>query len=202
MDGDGFNLYDGGRFMTARYMVDDVGLAMDVAWPDHHRRQQPIAALLGIESRKTRDRLLGAIKSAIHRREPELMLWRAADHILGFMLEIRPAREAGKAVVVASDLDQPVQTLSGELLIDMLGITRAEADVAVALFNGDSLSEIASARNVRLETVRGQVKSLLRKLNLPNQKRLTLLLSRIALSPLLAPPNPPHGGWQPSAASL
>ena len=45
-----------------------------------------------------------------------------------------------------------------------------------------SLAEIAASRGVGLETVRGQVKSLLRKMELRSQKQLVRILTRIAVA--------------------
>lgn len=188
--------------LTMHYLVDDRGLACDVVSSSSHEGFQSISWLLGIAHNGTRDRLLAAIRSAIHGHLPSIMVWRRAEQILGCMLEIRPAREGGKAVVTTVDLDEPIDTLHPELLVDMLGITRAEAEVAIALFDGDAPANIAVDRGVQIETVRGQIKSLLHKLNLPNQKRLTLLLSRIALSPTLRQGHPPHGGWPMRAPQI
>lgn len=180
---------------TTSYVVNGSGVgavAVDA------RRSGPICSLLGINDKKTRERLHNAIDAAIRERRPEIMLWRDPDHVLGCIIEVRPAREADRAVVTTSDLDEPVRTLRPSLLVSLLGLSQAEAEVAIALYDGAEMAEIADRRRVQLETVRGQVKNLLHKLNLPNQKRLGILLSRIALSPLLARAHPPHGGWQPS----
>lgn len=49
------------------------------------------------------------------------------------------------------------------LLIDIFGFTRAEADVAVALVGGVTAEDVSRARGVSLETVRSQIRSILRK---------------------------------------
>jgi DNA-binding CsgD family transcriptional regulator len=62
----------------------------------------------------------------------------------------------------------------------LLGLTTSEAEIASQLLLGDSISEIARARKTAVDTVRGHVKSLLRKTGLPSQKHLVTLLSRVA----------------------
>lgn len=52
---------------------------------------------------------------------------------------------------------------SMELLVDFFGLTRAEAQVAVALAGGSTAEAVALARGVSLETVRSQIRVILRK---------------------------------------
>jgi len=49
------------------------------------------------------------------------------------------------------------------LLIDLFGLTRAEAEVAVALAGGVTAEDVARTRRVSLDTVRTQVRAILRK---------------------------------------
>ncbi len=49
------------------------------------------------------------------------------------------------------------------LLIDLFGLTRSEAEVAVALAGGVTAEEVARTRAVTLDTVRSQIRAILRK---------------------------------------
>jgi DNA-binding NarL/FixJ family response regulator len=181
--------------MPSNYIVDDKGLARLNSDAGHGERAAPIGALLAIQDRRTRDRLGLAIRSAIEEHEATALVCPSDLHHLGDLVTVRPAREEGLAVVTVSSLDAPPESLRWPLLVEMFDITRAESEIAIALFRGSDLADIAVMRDVTLETVRGQVKSLLRKLGIPNQKRLTALLSRIALA-LPSPARPPSGGLQ------
>lgn len=113
----------------------------------------------------------------------------AEDAEIEYLLTIRPAREAGQALISFIDIRQPLNSLTHEMLIDMFELTQAEAEIALALHAGLETHEIASLRDVSLETVRWQIKALLGKTNSRNQKRFIALLSRIALAlPQRSPP--------------
>jgi DNA-binding CsgD family transcriptional regulator len=49
------------------------------------------------------------------------------------------------------------------LLCDLFGLTKAEAEVAVALSDGGTAEDVARRRGVSLETVRSQIRSILGK---------------------------------------
>ncbi len=97
----------------------------------------------------------------------------------GALILVRPAREPGFAVITRQRVDLPAPPPPAQVLTEMFGLTPVEAIVASCLLRGDELSAIAAARGTSVETVRGHVKSLLRKTGLPGQKQLTALLSRI-----------------------
>lgn len=101
---------------------------------------------------------------------------------MGFLVAVRAAREPGLAIVIVSSLDTPPAALNWELIAELLQVTRAEAEISLELLRGENVAAIASRRHVQPETIRTQVKSLLRKSGVPNQKQLTALLSRIAMS--------------------
>ncbi|CAM2157200.1 HTH luxR-type domain-containing protein [Pararobbsia alpina] len=68
----------------------------------------------------------------------------------------------GVAAVVARHLHRPLSPRV-QLLVDIFGLTRAEAHVAVALAGGSTAEVVASTRGVSLETVRSQIRAILRK---------------------------------------
>lgn len=141
-----------------------------------------VRELVASLDRTEKSRLDHAIRAAIVSAEATAIVLASAGERLGNLVSIRPAREEGMAVVTLCNLSEPPQTLSLDMMMQILPITRAEAVVARMLLEGQSVDAIAASRAVSRETVRAQVKSLLGKLGLPNQKRLIMLLSRIALA--------------------
>jgi len=69
-------------------------------------------------------------------------------------------------------------------LMSGLHLTRSEADLAVAITDGASLSEHARARGVSISTVRSQLKAVLRKTECRRQSQVVTLVNRIR--PILA----------------
>lgn len=114
---------------------------------------------------------------------------------LEYLLTIRPAREAGQALISFINIREPLNSLTADMLIEMFELTQAEAEIALALHAGLETHEIAQLRGVSLETVRWQIKAVLGKTDSRNQKRVIALLSRIALA---LPQRPPRSDpiWQ------
>ena len=73
----------------------------------------------------------------------------------------------GLAMVSARELARP-SLVEPALLGDLYGLTRAEADVAGALAGGVTAEEVARTRHVALDTIRAQVRAVLRKTNAAN----------------------------------
>ena len=137
--------------------------------------------LLGLREPKTLERLRSAVNVAIRDRAVSVLHWGRGDgEGLGRLLTIRPAREDGYAIVGIDALDATPSSVSWMQLHEMFGLCRSEAEIALALANDESVNEIAEARGVQLETVRGQIKSLLRKMGLSSQKQLVRVITRIA----------------------
>ncbi len=67
----------------------------------------------------------------------------------------------------------------GEMLKDVFGLTIAECDIARGVIAGQSAEQIAVARNRSNQTVRTQIKSLLRKLELRNQAELIRMIAAL-----------------------
>jgi DNA-binding CsgD family transcriptional regulator/PAS domain-containing protein len=68
----------------------------------------------------------------------------------------------GAATVLTRHLLRPSPP-PARLLIDLFGLTRAEAEVAVALAGGVTAENVARTRRVSLDTVRSQIRTMLRK---------------------------------------
>ena len=109
-----------------------------------------------------------------------MLRWRDKEGSLGNLLAVYPAREPGIALVSVTELDKPLGEIDPALLVETFDVTRAEAEIAVALYSGLDLSEVALLRGVASATVRGQVKALLHKAGVASQRHLMLVLSRVA----------------------
>ena len=90
----------------------------------------------------------------------------------------RDVFDSAVAVVVALDLDAN-RTRSVLHLELTWGLTRAEAETAMALASGLSLHEVAVRRGVGLETVRSQVKSVGVKTGAHTRGAMVMLLNRM-----------------------
>jgi len=64
--------------------------------------------------------------------------------------------------------------------VRLFDLSPAEADVAVRLAGGDTLAEIAAGRGVARETVRVQLKSVLRKLDAARQSDVVRIVDRLS----------------------
>lgn len=80
---------------------------------------------------------------------------------LGFLVAVSPVRPAEDRV---------------QRIVAKLGLTRAEAAIALAFVEGATLAEIADARGVSVNTVRNQVKSTIAKAGLRRQVDLVRLI--------------------------
>lgn len=88
--------------------------------------------------------------------------------------EVPPERVCFLAVVLAPA--EAPRELSPALVADLLGLTRAEAAVAVGLAAGRDVRTLARRRGVSPETVRSQLKSVLAKTGCARQSELVRLL--------------------------
>ena len=93
----------------------------------------------------------------------------------GFM---RDFFSIAKAVAIVDDLDACTRTPE-TVVQSALGLTPAEASIAVLLSNGEGVPEIAELKNITVETVRTHVKTILRKLDLHRQSEVTALIARL-----------------------
>ena len=76
---------------------------------------------------------------------------------------------------------QIVPADAGSRLGAMLGLSKAEAEIAQALTSGASPQEIAELRQASLHTVRTQIKSLMRKLNASRQSEVVRAVMAVSL---------------------
>jgi DNA-binding CsgD family transcriptional regulator len=92
------------------------------------------------------------------------------------------------AMVVIRPLDQNASP-PADMLCDLFGFSRAEAEVAAALSGGASAEEVARGRGVSLMTVRSQIRAILGKSESENLRDLERRMAALAaLVPRGAPP--------------
>lgn len=85
-------------------------------------------------------------------------------------------------IVCVTDLDADV-SLPEKWLRDLYGLTRAEAAVALALFEGITAAETAERLGVSLHTVRNQLRSIFEKTGVSRQAELIVQLARAIGAP-------------------
>lgn len=83
--------------------------------------------------------------------------------------------ESAAVAIFISD-PQHMQAIDPDALQEIYNLSRAEAEVAVALANGMNMKDISAAKEVSLETVRSQLKSVYRKTGTNGQSDLIRLL--------------------------
>lgn len=83
------------------------------------------------------------------------------------------------AMISARELARPLRGAAAKLS-DLYGLTHAEADVAGALSGGITAEEVARARQVSLDTIRTQVRTVLRKTNAANLRDLERIVALVS----------------------
>lgn len=89
-----------------------------------------------------------------------------------------PTPTAASALVTLVDLGAPLAA-PARRLAEIFGLSKAESELALALLEGKHAEEIALERDVRLSTVRSQLRSILEKTGTRRQSEAVRLLSRI-----------------------
>jgi DNA-binding CsgD family transcriptional regulator len=166
---------------SALFIVDAMGrLQSSVEAGGSHAESRQICHLLGIRDDKTREKLALAVHEAGTLRMQTLMvIGRDPDNRR--IVSIRPAREPGLAVVNCAGTVGVMDDLDADDLIQMFSLSPAEAEIAILLGQGSTVGAVAEHRHVQTETVRGQVKDILRKIGVANQKQLAALLAQVAI---------------------
>lgn len=89
------------------------------------------------------------------------------------------ALPGARIVVLLSDLDAPSKVHQRSLQM-LFGLTAAEAEVALLLTQGWSVTDISASRNVKRDTVRGQLKAVFAKLDVARQSDVIRIVERLA----------------------
>ena len=98
------------------------------------------------------------------------------------LIDADPAmRQAeGLALVVIEDLMRRASP-SATMLCDLFGLSPTEAEVAIRLIGGTSAEDVAQRRAVSLDTVRNQIRAILRKSDVANLRDLERVLATLAV---------------------
>jgi DNA-binding CsgD family transcriptional regulator len=166
------------------FIVTEEGVARplrsDLTRPENVSQTPPLAIekVLGMRDPAHVSRLRVAVSQAINEGRAQVVMWRRSG--AGALLVVRPGNTRDTAVVSLEPLEADTQQLDPKVLVDLFGLSPSEAEIAAALASDRSIGEIARQRTVGVETVRGQVKSLLRKMELNSQKQLVRILTRVA----------------------
>src|SRR5262249_44110928 len=100
--------------------------------------------------------------------------------ILRLEENILPALNGASLLLVAFDPEMHPAP-PADVLTRMFGLTRAEADVAIAIAHGRRIAEVAADRGAKVETVRRQSKMVFAKTRRRSQAELAALLTRLAI---------------------
>jgi DNA-binding CsgD family transcriptional regulator len=138
-----------------------------------------IGAALSVRDDQSRDRLLTAVRRAIDTNTPSVLMLGSSE-VERHVVMVRPSGRDSLAVVASAPMDQGLLLLNADQLHQLFDLSRSEAEIAIGILRGSSLVEIAEQRRVQHETVRGQVKSLLHKVGVANQKQLVARLVVLA----------------------
>ncbi len=90
-------------------------------------------------------------------------------------------KSSGRALLFVADLDHRNEDLTARLM-QLFGLSRAEARVAAGIVEGRRLHEIAQESGVRMPTVRSQLRAVLRKIGATRQADMVRIV--LALPPL------------------
>ncbi len=171
--------------LAARHLADSIGLlldgrrgalqALDPAATRHLQGLVHDAAAGGMGG----DMLMragdgSAVAVAVCRMTPPPGKPEDADHTAE---EGEAERSAGQALLTLRHLGQ-VPT-SPRRVAALFGLTRAEADVAIAVAAGQHVAAVAAGRGVSASTVKAQVRSAMGKTGVPDLQELSLLLARL-----------------------
>lgn len=138
----------------------------------------------------TTKRLDGLIRRAAETGAGGAMAIRrpAATPLQLLVVPVRPAHplldgmRSDGAVLVAA-IDRELERGSGEsVLMDLFGLTRAEARLAEAIANGVSVKAHAAARRLSEHTVRTQLRSIFEKTGTQRQSQLAALIAPLMLT--------------------
>ena len=150
--------------------------------PDDHSRLSQLVAAVAKGSSGGALRIRNARDEPASQASLALLVSPAMTHFLagaGTGCRIEP----GTAMIVARHLNHASLPHPG-LMCDLYGLTKAEAAVALSFGGGATAEDVARIRSVSSETIRSQVKAILRKTNTSNLRDLERI---IAISSAMLP---------------
>ena len=113
------------------------------------------------------ERILMRLSRRNGRREPHLVLAQQVADGEAVLLLVMDGEERGR--------------LTEKMLMSSLGLTRAEARVAIGAIHGHAAPRIAKALKLSPHTVRAHLKHVFRKLGINSQKELVVMTMKMSL---------------------
>jgi DNA-binding NarL/FixJ family response regulator len=166
---------------TGRWAVSRLVAELKTDSHDSWATRAALGVRLGIRNDAQLQRIWGAMQRVARDRRAASLILPARGTTPKRLLIVRPAREPNLVALIMENVDEAPPAPPPELLVDLFGLTPAECDVASALLRGEETVAIALARGNSSETVRGHVKSILRKTGSGSQRQLTTILARIGM---------------------
>jgi DNA-binding CsgD family transcriptional regulator len=165
--------------MAYPFLVDASGRVIPANSADDTTRSRFVWDAVGVSDADLRRVLKDAIADVINQRVPRLLFHKCDSR--SDVLVVRPAREPGHAVVATQAFGESLEHLPSAFISDFFQLTHAEADVALLFARGFALADIALMRDVARETVRGQLKTVRRKLSVDHPRQLISALTEAAM---------------------
>ena len=164
--------------MIHSYLIEGLRGDRYLRFPAHAE----LLKLLEFDGQRTVLKVEEAIAEAMQGRKASALRCRSDDCEVGMLIAVRPGREDHSAVITVSELDAPRHGLDWQQMVDIFDTTRAEGEIAIAWLDGFDLADMARMRGVSVDTVRKQVKSLMRKVGVRNQRKLSNVLAQVAIA--------------------
>lgn len=164
--------------MIRSYLIEGLRGDRYLRFPAHGE----LLKLLEYDGQRTVLKVEEAIAEAMLGRKASALRCRSDDSEVGMLIAVRPGRDDHSAVITVSELDAPRHGLDWQQIGDIFGTTRAEGEIAIAWLDGLDLAQMARLRGVSVDTVRKQVKTLMRKVGVRNQRKLSNVLAQVAIA--------------------
>jgi len=157
-------------------------------------------------SREGQSRLERLEAAAAGMTDPGKIVVRTEHGRLPVILTPSPVRPPGmdmlrgvRLLLIISDLnDRPSPALVA--LRDIFRLSPAEAEIAASLAAGLQPAEIADLRKVAKDTVRGQIKSLMQKMNVHRHSEIARIVERLGRASAGGAPDPQEPGGKDAGA--
>ena len=178
---------------TGRWAMSSLAAELKTDSHDSWENRAALGLRLGIRSEEQLQKIWDTVQRVVRERRAASLILPARGDVRSRLLIVRPAREANLVALTLENVDEAPPAPPPALLVDLFGLTPAECEVAAALLRGDETVAIALARGNSSETVRGHVKSILRKTGAGSQRQLTTILARIGMLAGASDRNTPGG---------
>jgi DNA-binding CsgD family transcriptional regulator len=145
----------------------------------------PIQVLWRVRNQAVRAAILSAIRAACDSGAQAPPIWIQERGLV----VVRAAAEPGYAIIALRRPGWSLRALTAEVIADSFAASPAEAEIGLMLAHGATPAEVAAHRHVRKDTVRSQIKSLMRKVGVNSRIELTVSLIEIGAERSWSSPN-------------